>query len=317
MKVIIADKMDTKAQTVLANLGLTVDARPANGEISIETIIGEADALLVRSATTVDAALIAKAPNLKVIGRAGIGVDNIDITAASNANIIVMNTPMANAISTAEHTLALLFAVARHVPQANTSTHAGHWEKNRFTGVELSHKTLGIIGCGNIGKIVANRAQGLKMHVCAFDPMLSDAQAAENQIEKVSLVDLFARSDFITLHTPLTADTKHIIDADAIAKMKTGVYLINAARGGLIDETVLKAALDSGQIAGVAMDVFAEEPLTQHPLMQHPRVILTPHIAAATKEAQDNVAIQIAEQVGGFLTTGAITHAINTHSLKP
>ncbi len=311
MKVIIADKMDHGAQTVLGYLDIEVDARPALGEIELLDVIEQADALLVRSATTVDATLIQQATKLKVIGRAGIGVDNIDVAAATKAGIIVMNTPLANAVSTAEHAIALIFSIARHIPQANTSTHAGLWEKTRFLGREVSHKNLGIIGCGNIGKIVANRAKGLQMRVLVFDPMLSEDEAEKLGVEKVRFSDLLSRADFITLHTPLTKDTHGIIGEKEIAQMKKTVYLINAARGGLIDEVALQTALEDEKIAGAALDVYSDEPLYQHPLFNHPKVIMTPHIAASTYEAQANVALQIAEQVGKYLKTGEIIHALN------
>lgn len=304
MKVIIADKMDTTAQTILTELGIDVDARPANGDIDLADVIGEADGLLVRSATTVTPELIAKAPNLKAIGRAGIGVDNIDIPAATDAGIIVMNTPLANAVSTAEHAIALIFSIARLIPQANASTHAGKWEKSAFKGSEITNKCLGLIGCGNIGKIVANRAQGLHMKVRVYDPMLSSADADRLNVEKVTLNELLEKADFITLHTPMTPETRNMISTTQFEHMKKGVYLINAARGGLVDEAALAVALENGTVAGAALDVYATEPLREHPLCNHPRVIMTPHIAASTTEAQANVAIQIAEQVGQYLLHG-------------
>lgn len=317
MKVIIADKMDFGAETILTDMGIEVDSRPAKGRIDLNEVIGEADGLLVRSATTVTAELIAKAPKLKAIGRAGIGVDNIDIPAASTANIAVMNTPLANATSTAEHAIALIFSIARLIPQANQSTHAGKWEKNLFTGSEITHKTLGIIGCGNIGKIVADRALGLKMKVIVFDPALTVEQAAGLGTAKVDFDTLLQQSDFITLHTPLTAKTRNILDKDAFAKMKDSVYIINAARGGLIDENALKAALDSNQITGAALDVYETEPLREHALFNHPRVVMTPHIAASTAEAQANVALQIADQVGNYLLQGQLQHVLNQTALIP
>lgn len=311
MKVIIADKMDSQAQTVLSNLGIEADARPANGEVDLAAVIGDADALLVRSATTVTPELMALAPKLKAVGRAGIGVDNIDIPAATTAGVVVMNTPLANAVSTAEHAIGLLFAIARLTPQANASTHNGKWEKAAFKGVELSNKNLGIIGCGNIGKIVADRAKGLHMKVFVYDPMLSAADADKLNVHKVPLEELLQRADFITLHTPLTQETRNIIGHEQFALMKKGVYLVNAARGGLVDEAALNTALDNGTVAGVALDVYASEPVTRHPLCHHPRVVMTPHIAASTQEAQANVAIQIAEQVGQYLLEGTKSHALN------
>lgn len=317
MKVIIADKMDFGAETILTDMGIEVDSRPAKDKIDLNEVIGEAEGLLVRSATTVTAELIAKAPKLKAIGRAGIGVDNIDIPAASAANIAVMNTPLANATSTAEHAIALIFSIARLIPQANQSTHAGKWEKNEFTGSEITHKTLGIIGCGNIGKIVADRALGLKMKVNVFDPALTAEQAAELGTTKVDFDTLLQQSDFITLHTPLTEKTRNILDKKAFAQMKDSVYIINAARGGLIDENALKAALDNHQITGVALDVYETEPLREHALFNHPRVVMTPHIAASTVEAQANVALQIADQVGNYLLQGRLQHVLNQAALNP
>ena len=261
------------------------------------------------------AELLAAADALKVVGRAGIGVDNIDVPAATERGIVVMNTPYGNAITAAEHTIAMMFALARQIPAADRSTQAGKWEKSRFMGVELSGKTLGIIGCGNIGAIVADRAQGLKMRVVAYDPLLSPERAVELGVERVSLDELLGRADFITLHTPLTDATRNIIDAAAIAKMKRGVRIINCARGGLVVEEDLAAALDSGQVAGAAIDVFVEEPATQNPLFGRDNLVATPHLGAATTEAQENVALQIAEQMADFLLTGAVSNAVNMPSL--
>ena len=261
------------------------------------------------------AELLAAADALKVVGRAGIGVDNIDVPAATERGIVVMNTPYGNAITAAEHTIAMMFALARQIPAADRSTQAGKWEKSRFMGVELSGKTLGIIGCGNIGAIVADRAQGLKMRVVAYDPFLSPERAVELGVERVSLDELLGRADFITLHTPLTDATRNIIDAAAIAKMKRGVRIINCARGGLVVEEDLAAALDSGQVAGAAVDVFVEEPARQNPLFGRDNFVATPHLGAATTEAQENVALQIAEQMADFLLTGAVSNAVNMPSL--
>jgi len=250
-----------------------------------------------------------------VVGRAGIGVDNIDVPAATQRGIVVMNTPHGNSITTAEHAIALMFALAREIPAADQSTQAGKWEKARFMGVELFGKTLGVIGCGNIGAIVADRALGLKMKVVAYDPYLSPERAVTLGVEKVELDELLARADFITLHTPLTDATRDLIDAKAFARMKRGVRLINCARGGLVVEADLKAALDSGHVAGAALDVFPVEPAKENPLFGHPHVVATPHLGAATTEAQENVALQIAEQMADFLITGAVTNALNMPSL--
>jgi D-3-phosphoglycerate dehydrogenase / 2-oxoglutarate reductase len=269
----------------------------------------------VRSATKVTRKLLEHATALKVIGRAGIGIDNIDLPAATQRGMVVMNTPYGNSITTAEHAIALMFALAREIPAADQSTQAGKWEKARFMGVELFGKTLGVIGCGNIGAIVADRALGLKMKVAAYDPYLSPERALALGVEKVELDDLLARADFITLHTPLTDATRNLIDAKAIAKMKRGVRLINCARGGLVVEADLKAALDNGHVAGAALDVFPIEPAKENPLFGHPHVVATPHLGAATTEAQENVALQIAEQMADFLLTGAVSNALNMPSL--
>ena len=250
-----------------------------------------------------------------MVGRAGIGVDNVDIPAATAKGVIVMNTPFGNSITTAEHAITMMLALARQIPQADASTQAGKWEKNRFMGVEITNKTLGVIGCGNIGSIVADRAQGLRMRVIAYDPFLSPERARDLGVEKVELAELFKRADFITLHTPLTDKTKNIVDAASIATMKKGVRIINCARGGLVDEAALRAALDSGQVAGAAFDVFVEEPATENPLFGHPNVVCTPHLGASTSEAQENVALQVAEQMSDYLLNGAISNAVNFPSI--
>ncbi|HSM95895.1 MAG TPA: phosphoglycerate dehydrogenase, partial [Rhizomicrobium sp.] len=272
--------------------------------------------IAIRSATKITADVIKAAKKLKVVGRAGIGVDNVDIPAATAAGVIVMNTPFGNSITTAEHAIALMMAVARELPAANASTQAGKWEKNRFMGVELYGKVLGLIGAGNIGSIVADRAKGLKMRVVAFDPYLSAERAADLGVEKVELNELLARADFITLHVPMTPETRNIISADAINKMKKGVRIINCARGGLIDEVALKAALDSGHVAGAALDVFEEEPAKTNILFGSDKVVATPHLGASTSEAQENVALQVAEQISDYLLTGAITNALNMPSIS-
>jgi len=250
-----------------------------------------------------------------VVGRAGIGVDNVDVTSATARGVVVMNTPFGNAITTAEHAIAMMFALARQIPEASASTKAGKWEKNRFMGAELFGKTLGVIGCGNIGSIVADRAIGLKMKVVAFDPFLSEKRALELGVEKAELHDVLARADFVTLHTPLTEQTKNILSRENIARMKKGARLLNCARGGLVDEAALSDALQSGHLAGAALDVFETEPATDSPLFALDNVVCTPHLGAATAEAQENVALQVADQMADFLLTGAVSNAINMPSV--
>jgi D-3-phosphoglycerate dehydrogenase len=315
-KVLISDKLSPAAVQIFKDRGIEVDVKTGLSPEELKTIINQYDGLAIRSATKVTAEVLEAATNLKVVGRAGIGVDNVDVPAATARGIVVMNTPFGNSITTAEHAIALMFAVARDIPQANASTHAGKWEKTRFMGVELSGKTLGIIGSGNIGSIVSDRAQGLKMRVIAYDPFLSAERAKDIGVEKVELNELFARADFITLHTPLTEATRNIIDAKAMAKMKKGVRIINCARGGLVVEEDLKAALDSGQVAGAALDVFAVEPAKNNVLFNHEKVVCTPHLGASTSEAQENVALQVAEQMADYLLTGAITNALNMPSVS-
>ncbi len=316
-RVLVSDKLSPTAVQIFKDRGVEVDYLPDLGKDKekLLEVIGQYDGLAIRSATKVTEKLIAAATNLKVIGRAGIGVDNVDIPAASRRGIIVMNTPFGNSITTAEHAIALMFALARQIPEANASTHEGKWEKNRFMGVEITSKTLGIIGAGNIGSIVATRAVGLKMHVVAFDPFLSESRAEELGVEKVELDELFARADFITLHTPLTDKTRGIINAEAIAKMKDCVRIINCARGGLVIEADLVAALKSGKVAGAGVDVFEIEPATDNALFGFENVVCTPHLGASTSEAQENVALQVAEQMSDYLIKGAVSNAINMPSI--
>lgn len=317
-KVLISDKMNSLAEDIFKKKGVEVDIKTGLKPDELKAIIGEYDGLAIRSSTKVTSDILEAAGNLKVIGRAGIGVDNVDIPAATNKGVIVMNTPFGNSITTAEHAIAMMFALARDIPLASESTHAGKWEKNRFMGVELYSKTLGVIGCGNIGSIVADRALGLKMNVIAYDPFLSEEKAVELGVKKVELEDIFKESDFITLHVPKNEKTKGIINKDSIAKMKKGVRIINCARGGLIIEADLKEALDSGHVAGAALDVFDTEPATLEttPLLGHEKIICTPHLGASTDEAQVNVAIQVAEQLADYLMTGAVTNALNTPSIS-
>ena len=316
-RVLISDALSDAAVQIFKDRGIDVDFQPNLGKDKdkLAEIIGNYDGLAIRSATKATAKILEKATKLKVIGRAGIGVDNVEIPAATARGIIVMNTPFGNSITTAEHAITLMLALAREIPAADASTQAGKWEKNRFMGVEITAKTLGVVGCGNIGSIVADRALGLRMKVVAFDPFLSPERARDIGVEKVELDELFKRADFITLHTPLTDKTRNIIDAAAIAKMKKGVRIINCARGGLVDEQALADALKSKQVAGAAFDVFVEEPATKNVLFGLPNVICTPHLGASTTEAQENVALQVAEQMSDYLLTGAISNAINFPSI--
>ena len=315
-KVLISDKLDPQSVEIFKKNGVDVDYKVGLKPDELKAIIGNYDGLAVRSETKVTPEILAAATKMKVIGRAGIGVDNVDIPKATEAGIVVMNTPFGNSITTAEHAIAMMFALAREIPQANESTHAGKWEKKRFMGVELFAKTLGVIGCGNIGGIVADRAVALKMNVIAYDPFLTAERAVEIGVEKVELDDLFRRADFITIHVPKNEKTAGMINAASIATMKDGVRIINCARGGIIVEPDLKAALDSGKVAGAALDVFDVEPATESIFFGHPRVICTPHLGASTTEAQFNVAIQVAEQMSDYLVNGAVTNALNMPSIS-
>ena len=315
-KVLISDKLSQAAVDIFTNRGIEVDVRPGLAPADLRAIIGAYDGLAIRSNTKVTRELLEVATNLKVVGRAGIGVDNVDLKSATARGVVVMNTPHGNSITTAEHAIAMMFALARQIPEATASTKAGKWEKNRFMGVELTGKTLGLIGAGNIGSIVADRAQGLRMRVIAYDPFLSEKRALTIGVEKLELDDLLARADFITLHTPLTDDTRHLLSRAALAKCKRGVRIINCARGGLIDEAALADAITSLHVAGAALDVFETEPAKESPLFAMENVVCTPHLGASTTEAQENVALQVAEQMADFLLTGAITNAINTPSVS-
>ena len=317
-KVLVSDKLSKTAVQIFKDNGVEVDYLPDLGKDKEKLLeaIGQYDGLAIRSATKVTEKIIAAANNLKVIGRAGIGVDNVDIPAATKKGIIVMNTPFGNSITTAEHAISLMLSLARQIPEADASTRAGKWEKNRFMGVEVTSKVLGIIGAGNIGSIVADRAIGLRMKVIAYDPFLSPERAQQMGVERVDLDELLRRADFVTLHTPLLDATRNIISAEAIAKMKDGARLINCARGGLVDEKALYDALKSGKLAGAAFDVFVEEPATSNPLFELDNFIATPHLGASTTEAQENVALQVAEQISAYLMTGEITNALNFPSIS-
>ncbi|MDA8585367.1 phosphoglycerate dehydrogenase [Rhodobacteraceae bacterium] len=316
-KVLVSDKLSETAVQIFRDRGIDVTFEPGLGKDKdrLLEVIGQYDGLAIRSATKVTAKLLEAATNLKVIGRAGIGVDNVEIPAASKKGVIVMNTPFGNSITTAEHAIAMMFAVARQIPEASASTHAGKWEKSKFMGVELTAKTLGVIGAGNIGSIVIERALGLKMKVIAYDPFLSEERADKMGVQKVELDELLGRADFITFHVPLTDKTRNILSAEAIAKLKPGVRIVNCARGGLVDEAALAEALKEGRVAGAAFDVFAEEPATASPLFNLPNVVVTPHLGAATTEAQENVALQVAEQMSDYLLTGAVSNALNMPSV--
>ena len=314
-RVLIADQLSPAAVAIFEQHGIATDVNVGLSKDELERIIGNYDGLAVRSATKVTEKVLAAATRLKVVGRAGIGVDNVDVRAATAKGVIVMNTPFGNSITTAEHAISLMMALARQIPEADRSTQAGKWEKSRFMGVELFSKTLGVIGCGNIGSIVAERAIGLRMKVVAYDPFLSEERAMELGVTKVDLDHLLQRADFITLHTPLTDRTRNIIGAAALAKTKKGVRIVNCARGGLVDERALADALRSGHVAGAAFDVFEVEPAKESPLFGLPNVICTPHLGAATGEAQENVALQVAEQMSDYLLSGAISNAVNFPSI--
>jgi D-3-phosphoglycerate dehydrogenase / 2-oxoglutarate reductase len=316
IKVLIADELSPKALDIFRSRGVEVDVRVGLKKSDLVSIIGGYDGLAVRSATKADKDVIAAGNKLKVIGRAGIGVDNIDIPSATARGIVVMNTPFGNSITTAEHAIALLFAAARHIAAADVSTQAGKWEKNRFMGIELYAKTLALIGCGNIGALVAERALALKMKVIAYDPFLSPERAVKLGVEKVELDDLLSRADVISLHTPLTDKTRNILSAEALAKTKGGVIIVNAARGGLVDEAALRAALESGHVAAAGFDVFVTEPAKDSALFGAPNFVATPHLGASTNEAQENVAMQIAEQMSDYLLAGAVTNALNMASIS-
>ena len=316
-KVLVSDKLSETAVQIFRDRGIDVDFMPDLGKDKdkLAEVIGQYDGLAIRSATKVTPTILDKADKLKVIGRAGIGTDNIDKDAASKKGVIVMNTPFGNMITTAEHAIAMMFAVARQIPEASTSTHAGKWEKSKFMGIELTNKTLGVIGAGNIGGIVCERALGLKMRVVAYDPYLGEEKAAQMGVEKVELDELLSRADFITLHVPLTDQTRNILSRENLAKTKPGVRIVNCARGGLVDEDALAEALQSGHVEGAAFDVFSEEPAKENALFNLPNVVCTPHLGAATTEAQENVALQVAEQISNYLLTGAVENALNMPSV--
>jgi len=316
IKVLIADQLSEDGIKILTDEpGLQVDIKTGLSSKDLAQIVGPYEGLVVRSATKVTAEVIAKADHLKVIGRAGVGLDNVDAEAATKRGIIVMNVPAGNTISTAEHTMSMLMALARRIPQADASLRSGLWERSKFVGTELFGKTLGIVGMGKIGTEVAKRAQSFGMHIIAFDPFLSNERAQQLEVQMTDLKHLYTEADFITVHTPLTAETKHLIGAKEIATMKKGVRLINCARGGIIDESALHQAITSGHVAGAAIDVFEEEPPKNHPLLKLPQVVVTPHLGASTQEAQLNVAIEVAKQVADALLGRGIRNAVNMPSV--
>ncbi len=315
MKVLISDSLSQEGIDILKKAGLEVDIKTGMKPDELKACIEDYDGIVIRSATKMTADVIDVATNLKVIGRAGSGLDNVDKNAASKKGIVVMNTPGGNTITTAEHAFSMIMSLARNIPQATGSMKAGKWEKKKFMGVELFSKTLGIVGIGNIGAQVARMAHGLEMSVIAFDPFLSDDKAAEMGVEKVELKELFKRSDFITIHTPLTTDTKYLVNKDSIGTMKDGVRIVNCARGGIINEQDLLEAVKSGKVAGAALDVFETEPPENNPLLELDQVICTPHLGASTTEAQVNVAVKVAEQIVDYLVNGTIRNAVNFPSI--
>ena len=316
-KVLVSDKMSPEAIEILKNTpGIEVDVKTNLTPDELKEVIKDYDALAIRSATKVTQAVIERADRLSVVARAGVGLDNVDIAAATKRGVVVMNTPDGNTITTGEHTVAMMLSLARQIPQATASMKAGKWEKNKFMGHEFCNKTLGIIGTGRVGSTVASRAQGLKMNVIAYDPFMSPEAAEKMGINLATLDDIFAKSDFITVHTPLTKETEGIVNAAAFAKMKKGVFIINCARGGIINEKDLYDALVSGKVAGAALDVFVNEPTQNMDLISLENVICTPHLGASTDEAQTNVAIAVAEQIVAYLMTGEIKNAINFPSIS-
>ena len=318
-KILVTDPLAPQGLEVLSRTsGFQVDVRTDLSTAALKETLKEYDALIIRSGTEVTADIIESARNLKVIGRAGVGVENIDVEAASQKGIVVMNTPGGNNVTTGEHAVALMMALARHLPQADASLKSGTWDRQAFMGVELCNKTLGVIGLGNVGSIVAERALGLRMKVIGYDPFLSADSAARLGVQLVSLDEIYERADFITVHTPLTSETRGLVNRKAFHKMKPGVRIINCARGGIVDEEDLAEAIREGKVAGAALDVFVNEPPPpDHPLLHLDQVITTPHLGASTDEAQLNVAIAVAEQIVDFLTHGVIRYAVNIPALGP
>lgn len=317
MKILVSDKLSEKGVEILRNGGLDVDVKTGMKPEELMKIIGEYDGLVVRSATKATPEILSAGRKLKVIGRAGAGVDNIDISAASKQGIVVMNTPGGNTVTTGEHTIAMMMALTRNIPQADALMKQSRWEKKALEGREVFNKTIGIIGLGRVGSVVASRAQGLKMNVIVYDPFITQELAEQQGYELVSLDELYSRADYITVHTPKSKETIGLVNKEAFEKMKNGVMIINCARGGIISEKDLIDALDSGKVAGAAVDVFEKEPPESWALAQHPKVICTPHLGASTHEAQENVALAIADQIVDYLKNGVIRNAVNTPSVSP
>ncbi len=315
MKVLISDNLSPTGVEILKKAGLEVDARSKTSPEEIEKIIGDYDALIIRSATKVTKDLLDRASKLKVVGRAGSGLDNVDIPSATKKGVVVMNTPGGNTVTTAEHTIGMIFACARNIPQSYATLKAGKWEKKKYEGVELYDKTLGVIGLGAIGGVVATRCVALGMKVLAYDPFISVEKAKSMGIELVDLPAIYKRSDFITVHTPKTKETANLINKNTIAQMKDGVRIINCARGGIVSEQDIYEALKSGKVASAAFDVFEKEPPDNHPLLTLDNFIATPHLGASTREAQENVATAIAEQIVDYLVAGTVRNAVNVPSV--
>ena len=318
MKVLVKERIGDSGVDLLRDAGVEVELGTDWEAVELERRIGDFDGILIRSATKLDAGLLERAERLKVVGRAGVGVDNVDVDAATKRGVVVANAPQSNVITAAEHTMALLLALARKVPQAHRSLTGGTWERSRFSGVELYDKTLGVLGFGRIGQLVAQRALGFGMHVLAFDAYVGEERFRELGVERAPTPEqVYARADFLTVHLPVTPETENWLDADAFARMKEGVRIINVARGKLVVEDALRRALDSGRVAGAALDVFRDEPVTDHPLFGYPNVVVTPHLGASTAEATDRAGFQAAEQVLAALTGGVVTSAVNVPAIAP
>ena len=317
MKVLISDNLGEEGIKMFQEEeGIEVDVNTGLPPEELKAIIGQYDGLVIRSATKVTGDLLEAAENLKVVGRAGIGLDNVDIPAATARGVVVMNTPTGNVITTAEHAIGMMVSLSRNIPQGTASLKAGRWEKKKLQGKELYNKVVGVVGFGKIGSIVADRARGLRMQVIIYDPMVNPEQIAKAGFESVSLDELYERADYITIHVPKMKETLGLINKDAFAKMKDGVMVINCARGGIVNEADLCDAIESGKVAGAALDVFETEPPGENPLFEFEKVICTPHLGASTKEAQTNVAVQVADQIIDYLKNGTVRNAVNVPSVS-